>query len=66
MEDVQFIEIPIIQRDYAQGSQAVEDVRDAFLDNLHSAIVGASPPLDLDFIYGSIHGENARTLSLLD
>ena len=66
IEDVQFIEIPIIQRDYAQGSQAVEDVRDAFLDNLHSAIVGASPPLDLDFIYGSIHGENARTLSLLD
>ena len=66
MDDVQFIEIPILQRDYAQGSHAAADVRDAFLDNLRGALVGASLPLNLDFIYGSIQGERVRTLSLLD
>ena len=66
IEDVHFIEIPILQRDYAQGSHAAADVRDAFLDNLRSALVETSPPLDLDFIYGSIQGERVRTLSLLD
>lgn len=63
MVDVDFIEIPILQRDYAQGSQAAAEIRDAFLDNLRSALTGTAAPLDLDFIYGSIQG---RTLSLLD
>ena len=54
------IEIPIIQRDYAQGreDQDVVIVRDDFLKALHDALClpegDPSLPLDLDFVYGSI------------
>ena len=46
------VEIPIIQRDYAQGREGKEELRESFL----SAIKNASPttPLVLDFVYGSI------------
>ena len=41
--DVKFIEIPIIQRDYAQGRQdgAVPRIRKAFLKVLHGALPAA-------------------------
>ena len=54
------IEIPIIQRDYAQGreDQDVVIVRDDFLNALHGALClpegNLGLPLDLDFVYGSI------------
>jgi hypothetical protein len=66
MGDVDFIEIPILQRDYAQGSPAAAEIRDAFLVNLRDALTGKSAPLDLDFVYGSILGEGPKTLSVLD
>lgn len=47
----QFIEIPIIQRDYAQGREGKEELRKNFLYSLKEAIDGQ--PLELDFIYGS-------------
>jgi hypothetical protein len=49
------IEVPLIQRDYAQGRETEKEVRDHFLKALHDALVrapGDSPrPLNLDFVH---------------
>jgi hypothetical protein len=51
------VEIPIIQRDYAQGRADQHIVRDDFLKSLHDALnlpkEDPALPLDLDFVYGS-------------
>lgn len=46
------IEIPIIQRDYAQGRLGKEELRRAFLHNLREALDGKRI-LSLDFVYGT-------------
>lgn len=46
------IEIPIIQRDYAQGREGKEELRKNFLGALLEAVNGS--PLELDFVYGSL------------
>lgn len=55
------IEIPQIQRDYAQGrlTQKASDIRQAFLDNILSVVMASDSDarLHLDFIYG-YKGEN--------
>lgn len=54
-ETVKKIEIPIIQRDYAQGrlnSEHIQQVRTNLLDAVYQALTGLSRPVDLDFIYG--------------
>jgi len=50
------IEIPIIQRDYAQGrtNKDVERIRKQFLTVLYDALIGNSEPVKLDFVYGNI------------
>ena len=50
-----FIEIPIIQRDYAQGRKTgkAPEIRKKFLPDLVNAIKNNNP-LELDFIYGSV------------
>ena len=48
----QNIEIPIIQRDYAQGREDKEELRGNFLSALHDSL-NDSNPIKLDFIYGS-------------
>lgn len=45
------IEIPIIQRDYAQGRESAKKVRDGILDHILGAADGGNP-VELDFIYG--------------
>jgi hypothetical protein len=64
------VEIPIIQRDYAQGRQTASEVRSLFLDALFSALSkpsgDATLPLDLDFVYGSIEGEGQPAFCPLD
>ena len=55
------IEIPIIQRDYAQGRNSSEEVRTMFLDALYNYLIDEKPNRDLDFIYGSISGKNGHT-----
>lgn len=45
------IEIPIIQRDYAQGRATKEKVRNDFLEALKNAL--SENPIELDFVYGS-------------
>ncbi len=48
------IEIPIIQRDYAQGRKASFEVRDLFLDALYNYLDENKKNRDLDFVYGSL------------
>jgi hypothetical protein len=60
------VEIPLFQRDYAQGRQdnRVQRIRADFLDTLHAAVVGeAAEAVGLDFVYG---GVDAGTLKPLD
>lgn len=70
MSHHQRIQIPMIQRDYAQGRPAVEDVREEFLGNLQHAFSLASDdaalPLNLDFIYGSVDIEGPPRFLPLD
>lgn len=51
------IEIPIIQRDYAQGrdDEKTTKIRGLFLDSLIKAIESENESLELDFVYGDIN-----------
>ena len=51
------VEIPIIQRDYAQGRKhgKVPKIRDGFLNNLLEALKPSAETLELDFVYGYIN-----------
>lgn len=51
------VEIPIIQRDYAQGREDKEELRNRFLGELIAALDGT--PIVLDFIYGSRSDSNS-------
>lgn len=53
-QKIRRIEIPIIQRDYAQGrlSKDITRVRERFLDALYNAVT--NEPITLDFVYGDI------------
>lgn len=46
------LEIPIIQRDYAQGRKDKKEIRQNFLKALYESITTTNP-IKLDFIYGS-------------
>ena len=52
------VEIPVIQRDYAQGRASQRIIRDDFTKALYEALClapgSAGVPLDLDFVYGSV------------
>lgn len=48
------IEIPLIQRDYAQGRAEVLEVRREFLQALHRYLKEGIPFRDLDFVYGRV------------
>lgn len=52
---VKRVEIPLFQRDYAQGREndSVHRIRADFLDALFSAVTGAQP-VGLDFVYGGV------------
>ena len=52
-QDFEGIEIPIIQRDYAQGREKEEKKRNRFLEALLKAI-NSDKGITLDFIYGSV------------
>jgi uncharacterized protein with ParB-like and HNH nuclease domain len=51
------IEIPIIQRDYAQGRKSTFEVRELFLQALFDYLEENIPNRDLDFVYGSTEQE---------
>jgi hypothetical protein len=54
------VEIPIIQRDYAQGRPNQKAVRKAFLDALYGYLKKGTPRRDLDFVYGSIVANDTK------
>ena len=56
------IEIPKIQRDYAQGRENESEVADRFLDKIFECLKDGTN-LELDFIYGSV---NNKIVYLLD
>lgn len=56
------IEIPIIQRDYAQGRIGKEYLRASFLKELKEALDNKEKPLKLDFVYGSIENNHLQPL----
>ena len=60
---VSSIEIPLIQRDYAQGRPDawVKEIRVSFLEVLLDAIAGGEQ-LGLDFVYGEIEGATFHPL----
>lgn len=65
------LEIPLIQRDYAQGRDTAREVRVSFIRALKDALVAhnsnPNETLDLDFIYGSCSDEaEDKTFSILD
>lgn len=55
------IEIPIIQRDYAQGRIGREKLREKFLKDLKNALDN-NKTLKLDFIYGSFENNSLNPL----
>lgn len=60
------IEIPIIQRDYAQGRLGKENLRKNFLTDLKKALNNESPykntAMKLDFVYGSTENNKLNPL----
>ena len=65
-----FVQVPMIQRDYAQGRESEVEVLNAFLDALQTALNLPSDdpalPLNLDFIYGSAEGQETTRFQPLD
>lgn len=57
------IQIPIIQRDYAQGRDTNHDIRNDFLNALKEYLKEGKPNRDLDFIYGSLIKEKKNITS---
>jgi hypothetical protein len=64
-DDDTVVEIPIVQRDYAQGRESAREIRDGFLCAIFDALSGDCP-LDLDFVYGSVSGSSPRKFQPLD
>ena len=56
------IEIPIIQRDYAQGRNGKEKLREKFLKDLKYALDNPEHKLKLDFVYGSVEDNKIQPL----
>jgi len=70
LERHECIRVPMIQRDYAQGRPAEIEVREGFLKTLREALCKPSGdprlPLNLDFIYGSVEGDEQTRFLPLD
>lgn len=60
------IEIPIIQRDYAQGRPDKVYLRRSFLTDLKNALDNKETEMHLDFVYGSTESENRNKMNPLD
>ena len=58
------IEIPIFQRDYAQGRKREEKVRGRFVDFLIQTFVKQTP-VELDFVYGNVREEDNKSVTFI-
>ena len=52
------VEIPMLQRDYAQGRKSKESIAKDFLEKIFEVLKGKSEKLHIDFIYG--YSENNK------
>lgn len=61
---IETIEIPLIQRDYAQGrkTQGVGHIRTQFVNAVCTALLPNANPIELDFVYGDV--ENGKLMPL--
>ncbi len=68
IEEVDCVQIPILQRDYAQGREEASEVRRQFLGSIKQALLPnhITQPLDLDFVYGNFEGPTRSSFSVLD
>lgn len=65
-QEYQKIEVPIIQRDYVQGRESEEKIRESFSNYLVDNLINDTQ-VELDFVYGStISTENGVTFIPLD
>lgn len=55
------VNVPIVQRDYAQGRQNddARRVRRNLLSDIKAAVTRQSPPLDLSFVYGKVDDQTS-------
>ena len=60
IEKFEYIEIPALQRDYAQGRRDAEEIRSSFLSYLKGKLISEENDT-LDFIYGTVD-EKLQTL----
>ena len=62
------VEIPALQRDYAQGRWAQKEIGKGFVNALIEALDGGDKAkgLHLDFIYGYVEGQDSKKLILID
>ncbi len=59
------IEIPMLQRDYAQGRSSAKEIRETFISTLRDHIrTGVN--IDLDFVYGTLKSEDSSVFVPLD
>jgi hypothetical protein len=69
-DEVDCIEIPILQRDYAQGRSEESEVRTLFLRSLFNVLTLESDTerhsIDLDFVYGNYEDIDNKIFSVLD
>lgn len=67
-KNIDMVQIPILQRDYAQGRAEEFGVRNQFLDSIVQILVTdrIQQPLDLDFIYGNLENSGSNIFSVLD
>ncbi len=58
------IEIPVIQRDYAQGRDTlrINQIRKKFVDDLINTLISDNQFLHLDFVYGRILGKDKKEI----
>lgn len=61
---IERIEIPLFQRDYAQGrkNDTVKQIRTDFLDVIYGALSDDASPVGLDFVYGGVDEGTLRPL----
>ncbi len=68
--EVENIQVPILQRDYAQGRVETKNVRQQFVKSIKNTLLTEpeylQQPLDLDFVYGSFEDKERELFSVLD
>ena len=65
LEKYDRIEIPIIQRDYAQGREGKKEtaIRNGILNHIFSALKPGGTPVELDFVYGVEPGNDSTDVA---